>query len=273
MRAGAGQYRRLQRDQGYKPIAAVFKIYFDQIHGWYINCYPMYFVERALLVDDDELIRYAVTKALHPYCSELKSVSSESEALHEISSSRYQLCLLDIGLRGMDGLALPKTIKEISPDTKVVIMTGITPDDKMRKEISDCSFCFLSKPFEIAELKAVAKYAFGRHEAEPSDGSGWSGTGNAGKSVNYAVTVLDQSNPVNLSLKGDMLDISESGISMRTPYPLELGHLITFTSGLERPETRKGIVKWTMIADESYMYRVGVEFVNDDKGRQQPPAL
>ena len=230
-------------------------------------------MERALLVDDDELIRYAVSKALHPYCSELKSVSSGAEALHEIGSSRYQLCLLDIGNRGMDGLTLPKTIKELSPDTKIVIMTGISPDDGLRKEMADCSFCFLSKPFEIAELKSVARHAFGRHEAEATKGDGWSGRDTAEKSVNYAITVLDQSKSVNLSLKGDMLDISESGISMRTPYPLELGHLITFTSGLERAEPKAGIVKWTMIEDESYMYRVGVEFVNEDKGRLQSPPL
>ena len=173
----------------------------------------------------------------------------------------------------MDGLSLPKTIKELSPDTKVVIMTGISPDEGMRKEMADYSFCFLSKPFEITELKAVARYAFGKPEAEASKGDKWFGTETAGKSVDYAVTVLDQSKPVNLSLKGDMLDISELGISMRTPYPLELGHLITFTSGLERAEPKTGIVKWTMIADESYMYRVGVEFVNEEKGGQQSPLF
>jgi hypothetical protein len=69
-----------------------------------------------------------------------------------------------------------------------------------------------------------------------------------------------------------MLDISESGISMRTSYPLELGHLLTITSGLEHAEPKTGIVK-SMIADESYMYRVGIEFVNEGTGRPQSPAL
>ena len=232
---------------------------------------PYLFVERALLVDDDELIRYAVSKALHPYCSELKSVSNGADALHEISSSRYDLCLLDISLRGMDGLTLPKKIKELSPDTKVVVMTGTSPDDEMRKEIAECSFCFLPKPFEFAELKSVARQALGKQEADSSAGNGQFRTDPARKPVNYAITVLDQSKPVSLSLTGDMLDVSESGISMRTPYPLELGHLVTITSGLEPAVPKTGIVKST-IADESYMYRVGVEFVNEGTVSTQSPS-
>jgi CheY-like chemotaxis protein len=235
---------------------------------------PYYFVERALLVDDDELIRYAVTKALHPYCPEVKSVSNGAEALHEIGSSKYDLCLLDIGLRGMDGLTLPKKIKELSPDTKVVVMTGNSPDDEMRREIAECAFCYLPKPFEFAELKSVVRQALGRQEAESYAGNGQFRTDPARKPVNYAITVLDQSKPVSLSLKGDMLDFSESGLSMRTPYPLELGHLLTITSGLDRAEPKTGIVR-SMIADESYMYRVGIEFVNEGAGSAQSqfPAL
>lgn len=225
-------------------------------------------MERALLVDDDELIRYAVSKALHPYCPEVKAVSNGADALQEISSSRYDLCLLDISLRGMDGLTLPKKIKELSPDTKVVIMTGTSPDDEMRREIAEHSFGYLPKPFEFAELKSVARQALGRQEAEAYAGSGQFRTDPARKSVNYAITVLDQSKPVSLSLKGDMLDVSESGISMRTPYPLELGQLLTITSGLEHAEPKTGIVK-SLIAAEGYMYHVGIEFANEGTGSTQ----
>jgi CheY-like chemotaxis protein len=220
-------------------------------------------MERALIIDDDQLIHYAVSKALHPYFSEIKAVSTEEEGLREISSCFYDVCFLDISVAGLRGVTLLKKIRETSPDTRVVVMSGISMDDKMRSEIEECSCCFLPKPFEISELKAAA----GRAESVKHTGEEWyaetrrSARMAIDQTVNYSITVVDQGKPISLALEGDVINVSEFGIGIRTYYPLEPGHLLVFTNGMEDIKTRTGIVRWSTLIDDSYMYRVGIEFI------------
>jgi CheY-like chemotaxis protein len=220
-------------------------------------------MEKALIVDDDQLITHAMARALHPYYPEVKAVSNGTEALHEISSSAYHTCFLDIALQGISGLQLLKRIQELSPDTKVVIMTGIAIDDDMRKEFEESCFCFLAKPFEISDLKTIARQALGRSGEESYTTIRRSKRTPLKKPVNYSITLLELGKPISLSLKGDIVDINESGIGLRTYYPLEPGHLLMFTSGVERADQKVGVVKWSTVTDGSYLYRVGIEFMRE----------
>lgn len=217
--------------------------------------------ERALIIDHDELIHYAISKALNPYCPEVKAVSNETDALREINSCFYPLCFLDISRTGAHGFPLLQEIKEKSPETKVVVMTGDALDEDAKKKIDESSYFFLAKPFEIAELKAIARQALGK---TVDDGYGVRRRCERSilnKAIHFTITVLELSKPISLTLKGDIVDLSEKGLGLKTYYPLEPGHLLVFTSGLEESELRTGIVKWSMLTDDSFMYRVGVEFV------------
>lgn len=220
-------------------------------------------MEQALIIDDNQLIHYAIAKAIHPYFPEVKAVWTEEDALREISSCFYSLCFLDIALSGLRGIPLVKKIQELSPDTKIVVMTEISLDDDMKKELDGCSFCFLAKPFEISELKAVARQAksLGQTGGEWFAVKRMSERKGVDKTVNYSITVVELGKPISLSLKGDMIDMNESGIGLRTYYPLKPGCLLAFTNGLEESKYRTGIVKWSMPIDESDMYRVGIEFI------------
>jgi hypothetical protein len=68
---------------------------------------------------------------------------------------------------------------------------------------------------------------------------------------------------MSLTLKGDIIDLSELGLCLKTYYPLESGHILTFLSGLDHGESRKGIVRWSMLTGDNYMYHAGVEFIEE----------
>lgn len=222
-------------------------------------------MERALVIDADQLIHYAISKALHPYFPEVKAVSTGDDALREISSCFYDVCFLDIFLPGLNGVPLLKKIREQSPDTKIVIMTGDSVDDALKKEIEGSFFSFLPKPFEISDLKAVARQA----GSSGQTGEKWYAENRRSKrrvidkTANYTVTVIELGKPISLTLKGDIIDLSELGLCLKTYYPLESGHILTFLSGLDHGGTRKGIVRWSMLTDDSYMYRAGVDFIEE----------
>ena len=80
-------------------------------------------MERALIVNDDQLMSYAISKALQPYHPEIKTVSNGNDAITEISSCFYPLCFLDVSLPGLNGSDTVRKIREVSPDTKVIVFT------------------------------------------------------------------------------------------------------------------------------------------------------
>jgi DNA-binding NtrC family response regulator len=109
---------------------------------------------RVLVVDDEPLILYSLSRFLKKKAA-VKTVASAEEAIDEIVAQHYDLCFLDITLPGMTGLDALKIIKELSPLTKVTIMTGNFLDETMTRQIEETAYAFIEKPFELLHIQEV----------------------------------------------------------------------------------------------------------------------
>ena len=103
---------------------------------------------RVLVVDDEPLILYGISRFLHGRAA-VKTVATAEEAIYEIVAQQCDLCFLDINLPGMTGLDAMKIINELSPTTKVALMTGSHLDEAMKRKIEDTAYAFIKKPFEL----------------------------------------------------------------------------------------------------------------------------
>ena len=113
-------------------------------------------VLRVLVVDDEPLILCCISRFLKK-STMVKTVASAEEAIDEIVSQHYDLCFLDITLPGMTGLDAMKIIKELSPITKVTIMTGNLLDEAMVRQIDDSAYAFIEKPFSLSDIEEIAE--------------------------------------------------------------------------------------------------------------------
>ena len=111
---------------------------------------------RVLVVDDEPLILYCISRFLNR-SGMVKTVAlaSAEEAIDEIVAQQYDLCFLDINLPGMTGLDAMKIINELSPITKVAIMTGNLLDEAMKMHIEDTAYAFIEKPFSLSHIRGV----------------------------------------------------------------------------------------------------------------------
>ncbi|MBO5555995.1 MAG: response regulator [Oscillospiraceae bacterium] len=119
---------------------------------------------KAICVDDEKLLADHVTKLCRslPGIDEATSFSSPFAALAWLESHEADLALLDIDMPGMDGMELAVRIKEKSPRTAVVFLTGYSQYavDAFALHVSG----YLLKPVDPERLKAEVEYAFsGRH--------------------------------------------------------------------------------------------------------------
>ena len=223
-------------------------------------------MKRIMIVDDDSLIRWGLSKHIPTFCNfpvEIKSIDNGSEAVEEIAASFYDVCFLDVHLPDANGIDVMNKIKKISPKTEVIIMTAEELDDECRKKVEEMAYQFISKPFDFYNVKFILKNALEvngtssvslnmerrrnkrRHERKPFSGT-----------FDYSVKIMSSGGSNILNMKGSMVDVSDGGIGVTTDYSLHAGQTIE----IEGMEHKSGIVKWISMMSNNE-FRAGIEFV------------
>src|SRR3712207_201323 len=115
---------------------------------------------RLLIVDDEEAARYGVRRALSSAGYDMAEAGSVEEARASIASRRPDLILLDVNLPGVSGLEFLRELSEAGEDAPPVVMITAYGSERMAVEaIKTGAYDYLSKPFEVDELRLVVKNA------------------------------------------------------------------------------------------------------------------
>jgi DNA-binding NtrC family response regulator len=114
-------------------------------------------MKRILLVDDEAFFLQVLNRALESPSTEVKTVKTGKEALREVAAAPYHFCFLDICLPDIDGTEVLKRITEISPKTRVIMMTAGDVTGSMQQVIEKYAYMFLTKPFELFQLRMLTK--------------------------------------------------------------------------------------------------------------------
>jgi CheY-like chemotaxis protein len=114
--------------------------------------------KRVLVADDDPLILRVVRTMLTSEGYKVETVDDGDKALAKYKPDKYSLIITDFLMPNMDGFALAKAVKAISPAQPMMLISGFM--DRITDEERNCSnFDFvLRKPFTWGEFhEAVAK--------------------------------------------------------------------------------------------------------------------
>jgi DNA-binding NtrC family response regulator len=114
-------------------------------------------MKKILVVDDEPLLLQGLGKALQTGVAEVATAETGEAALTEISASPCHLCFLDVFLPDMDGTEVLKKIADISPKTKVIMMTAGIINDAMKENIEKNAYMFIPKPFDLLQIRMLAK--------------------------------------------------------------------------------------------------------------------
>jgi two-component system cell cycle response regulator CpdR len=116
-----------------------------------------------LLAEDDEAMRTYLARALENAGYQVVAVDRGTEALPHLQSRHFDLLLSDIVMPEMDGIELAQRCGEISPDTKVMFITGFAAVAlRASKEAPQAKL--LSKPFHLRDLVLEVQRMFNQGE-------------------------------------------------------------------------------------------------------------
>ena len=99
-----------------------------------------------LIVDDNVLIRFAITEFLREFGYNVVMAKDGSEALSQLDSCVPDLVVTDMTMPNLDGRALIAALHIREPNLPVILMSG-DPQSLERQSVPT-----IHKPFEFSEL-------------------------------------------------------------------------------------------------------------------------
>ena len=118
---------------------------------------------RILIVDDEREITEILADLLSEDHECLKAGSAE-QALDCLRAGEFELVISDITMPGMSGLDMIPHVKKLSPDTVVVMISGMQTVESAIGALRLGAFDYLMKPFDLRQVEAVVKRALEHHE-------------------------------------------------------------------------------------------------------------
>jgi two-component system response regulator VicR len=112
----------------------------------------MIIIPHILFVEDDETLAFVTADSLRPRGFQVSHFSDGSEALKAFKENKYDLCLLDVMLPGMDGFSLAEEIRKLDDQIPVLFLTARTMQEDRIHGLSIGGDDYISKPFSIEEL-------------------------------------------------------------------------------------------------------------------------
>ncbi len=114
---------------------------------------------KILIVDDDRFVRMALNEALSSWDYETVEADSVAAAKKVFADEEPAIVLLDIDLPDGSGLDILKEIKEQSPETIAVMITGNVDVDNTVAALRGGAHDFIGKPVRLEELRVTLRNA------------------------------------------------------------------------------------------------------------------
>ena len=125
------------------------------VHEW-----PRKSAEQDVLVIDDEAaVNNNIRKILSKKGFSVDQAMTKEDALQKIEAKAYRLALLDLKIPGVQGLELLHAIREKSPETLVIIITGYASIETAKESARLGAVDYLPKPFTPDEIRKVTENA------------------------------------------------------------------------------------------------------------------
>ncbi len=226
---------------------------------------------KLLIVDDNETICALLSAVLNSGDCVVSCALTGAQALEMLRERPIDICFLDLCLPGVNAEELMVQIRKQAPATRIVMITGGDPDEAAMREFRKHAILLLVKPFDLFLLEDIVREVMDknittyhdyeavvanligekrRHDRHPF-------TASEGYSLH-----LSGAPERDLRASVDAVDISQSGLGIRTSIPLEPGRIVRLCNN---NETICGMVRWSVAGARESNYRAGIQFLKLDE--------
>jgi len=114
---------------------------------------------RILIVDDEPSVRDSLSRWFRDDGFEVGVAEGTNDALTRLAERRWDIALVDIRMRGTDGIELQRRMTEIDPDLIVIIMTGYASVDTAVTALKQGAYDYITKPLDPDDVAHLVQNA------------------------------------------------------------------------------------------------------------------
>jgi DNA-binding response OmpR family regulator len=175
---------------------------------------------KVLVVDDDSLVCWALQKELTARGMNVGIAATGRECLAAMRETPFDLVFLDIHLPDANGIDLLKTIREISPETRVVIISGDGSIQGKDRALSEGAVQFLEKPFDIGVVARIVDSTFREFSCKRKH---WRYLCDIPIRLSILAPSREEAQFDLDSMSVRAKDVAREGVRVKTEYPLKEG--------------------------------------------------
>lgn len=105
-----------------------------------------------LVVDDLRSIRLTLGGILEDEGHNVVIVGDGYRAIEAVRKGHFDVIFMDIKMPGIDGVQTFREIKKIDPKAVVIMMTGYSVEDLVKRAVSEGAYICLYKPFDMERV-------------------------------------------------------------------------------------------------------------------------
>jgi FixJ family two-component response regulator len=111
------------------------------------------------ILDDDASVRHSIVQLLDSDGLKAQSFEDAEVFFAHVRSYAVPLALLDVWMPEMSGLQVQARLREVSPETKVIVITGRETPAIRAAALEGGAFAFLVKPFDDEAFRSLVREA------------------------------------------------------------------------------------------------------------------
>jgi two-component system response regulator PilR (NtrC family) len=119
---------------------------------------------RILVVDDELSMREVLEITLRQEGYDVTVADGGEAALRALDAAAFDLVVTDLRMRGVDGLAVLRAVKERAPGTAVLMLTAFASTDTAVEAMKLGAYDYVTKPFKLDELRLTIASALERKQ-------------------------------------------------------------------------------------------------------------
>ncbi len=124
---------------------------------------------KILVVDDDQGMREFLEIMLTQEGYGVTTADNAEKALGRFRKEAFDLVITDLKMPKIDGIDFLREIKDLSPETQVILITAYASGETAVNAMKEGAFDYLEKDFKIEDLKAVIRNALNKRTERKDD--------------------------------------------------------------------------------------------------------
>lgn len=112
---------------------------------------------RILILDDEPIVCKRLKPAFQKAGYEVETFTDSASAMARVEETQFDIVVTDLKMEGLDGMKFLARVKEISPRTGVIVITGFATPDTAKESFHKGAFDFVAKPFKLNDILDIVK--------------------------------------------------------------------------------------------------------------------